>query len=149
MNNMANDDDKGTTINTDNLYYQHTGEKNTNSYQFLGKQLGLTNLELFTITVLIGKYVVKGREEINNPVTFVKYESALKMGEPIKILQILAIEEVDDINILNDKPKMFDIWEGYAMAGMKEFCKWYHSNTDNLPAKLEVVMSDAFKSLNM
>lgn len=149
VNNMANDDDKGTTINTDNLYYQHTGEKNTNSYQFLGKQLGLTNLELFTITVLIGKYVVKGREEINNPVTFVKYESALKMGEPIKILQILAIEEVDDINILNDKPKMFDIWEGYAMAGMKEFCKWYHSNTDNLPAKLEVVMSDAFKSLNM
>ena len=71
---MTNDDDKGTTINTDNMYYQHTGEKNTNSYQFLGKQLGLTNIELFTITVLIGKFVVKGREEINNPVTFIKYK---------------------------------------------------------------------------
>ena len=146
---MANDDDKGTTINTDNMYYQHTGEKNTNSYQFLGKQLGLTNIELFTITVLLGKYVVKCREEINNPVTFIKYESALKSGEPIKILQILAIEEVDDINILNDKPKMFNIWEGYAMAGMKEFCKWYHSNSIDLPAKLEYVMSEALKSLNM
>lgn len=145
---MTNDDDKGTTINTDNMYYQHTGEKNTNSYQFLGKQLGLTNIELFTITVLIGKFVVKGREEINNPVTFIKYESALKSGEPIKILQILAIEEVDDINILNDKPNMFGIWEGYAMAGMKEFCNWYHSNTIDLPAKLEEVMSDAFKSLH-
>ena len=149
VNNMANDDDKGTTINTDNMYYQHTGEKNTNSYQFLGKQLGLTNIELFTITVLIGKFVVKGREKIINPVTFIKYESALKSGEPIKILQILAIEEVDDINILNDKPKMFDIWEGYAMAGMGEFCKWYHSNSIDLPAKLEDVMSEALKSLNM
>lgn len=145
---MTNDDDKGTTINTDNMYYQHTGEKNTNSYQFLGKDLGLTNIELFTITVLIGKFVVKSREEINNPVTFIKYESALKSGEPIKILQILAIEEVDDINILNDKPNMFGIWEGYAMAGMKEFCNWYHSNTIDLPAKLEEVMSDTFKSLN-
>lgn len=145
---MANDDDKGTTINTDNMYYQHTGEKNTNSYQFLGKQLGLTNIELFTITVLIGKYVVKCREEINNPVTFIKYESALKMGEPIKILQILAIEEVDDINILNDKLKMFDIWEGYAMAGMKEFCDWYHLKSIDLPSKLEDVMSKALKSLN-
>ena len=145
---MANDDDKGTTINTDNMYYQHTGEKNTNSYQFLGKQLGLSNIELFTITVLIGKFVVDGRDEISNPVTFIKYESALKSGEPIKILQILAIEEVDDINILNDKPKMFDIWQGYAMAGMKEFCKWYHSNSTDLPAKLEEVMSDALNLLN-
>jgi hypothetical protein len=146
---MANDDDKGTTIYTDNLYYKHTSdEENIYSYQFLGKQLGLSNIELFTITVLIGKYVVKCREEINDPVTFIKYESALKSGEPIKILQILAIEETDDINILNDKPKMFDIWQGYAMAGMKEFCKWYHSNSIDLPAKLEEVMSDALNSLN-
>ena len=43
---------------------------------------------------------------------------------------------------------MFGIWEGYAMAGMKEFCNWYHSNTIDLPAKLEEVMSDAFKSLH-
>ena len=98
---MANDDDKGTTINTDDMYYQHTDEKNIYSYQFLGKQLGLSNIELFTITVLIGKYVVKSREEINNPVTFIKYESALKSGEPIKILQILAIEEENDINVVN------------------------------------------------
>ena len=147
---MANDDDKGTTIYTDNLYYKHTSdEENIYSYQFLGKQLGLSNIELFTITVLIGKYVVKGREEINDPATFIKYESALKSGEPIKILQILAIEETNDINILNDKPKMFDIWQGYAMAGMGEFCKWYHSNSIDLPAKLEEVMSEALKSLNM
>ena len=146
---MANDDDKGTTIYTDDMYYKHTSdEENIYSYQFLGKQLGLSNIELFTITVLIGKFVVDGREEICNPVTFIKYDSALKSGEPIKILQILAIEEVNDINILNDKPKMFDIWEGYAMAGMKEFCNWYHSNTIDLPAKLEEVMSDTFKSLN-
>lgn len=147
MNNMANDDDKGTTINTDNMYYQHTGEKNIYSYQFLGKQLGLTNIELFTITVLIGKFVVGSREEINNPATFIKYDSALKSGEPIKILQILAVEEVDDINILNDKPKMFNIWEGYAMTGMKEFCNWYHSNSNDLPSKLEEAMSDALNSL--
>lgn len=146
---MANEDDKGTTINTDNMYYQHTGEKNIYSYQYLGKQLGLSNIELFTITVLIGKFIVKSREEISNPATFIKYESALKSGELIKILQILAIDEVDDINILNDKPKMFNIWEGYAMAGMKEFCEWYHSNSINLSVKLEEVMSDAFKSLNM
>ena len=146
---MANDDDKGTTIYTDDMYYKHTSdEENIYSYQFLGKQLGLSNIELFTITVLIGKFVVDGREEISNPVTFIKYESALKSGEPIKILQILAIEEVDDINILNDKPKMFDIWQGYAMAGMKEFCKWYHSNSTDLPAKLEEVMSDALNLLN-
>ena len=146
---MANEDDKGTTINIDNMYYQHTGEKNIYSYQYLGKQLGLSNIELFTITVLIGKFVVKSREEISNPATFIKYESALKSGELIKILQILAIDEVEDINILNDKPKMFNIWEGYAMAGMKEFCEWYHSNSIDLSVKLEEVMFDAFKSLNM
>ena len=146
---MANDDDKGTTIYTDDMYYKHTSdEENVYSYQFLGKQLGLSNIELFTITVLIGKYVVKSREEINNPVTFIKYESALKSGEPIKILQILAIEEENDINVVNDKPKMFSIWEEYAMAGMQEFCKWYHSNVDDLPSKLEDVMSEALKSLN-
>ena len=44
---------------------------------------------------------------------------------------------------------MFNIWEGYAMAGMKEFCEWYHSNSINLSVKLEEVMSDAFKSFNM
>ena len=147
---MANDDDKGTTIYTDDMYYKHTSdEENIYSYQFLGKQLGLSNIELFTITVLIGKFVVEDREEISNPVTFIKYDSALKSGEPIKILQILAIEEADDINVLNNKPKMFDIWEGYAMAGMKEFCKWYHSNSIDFPAKLEDVMSEALKSLNM
>ncbi|MBE6486990.1 MAG: hypothetical protein E7Z85_09150 [Methanosphaera stadtmanae] len=143
---MTNDD-KGTTIYTDDIYYQHTGEENTNSYQYLGKQLGLNNIQLFVITVLIGKYVVKDREEITDPATFIKYESALKSGEPIKILQILAIEETDDINILNDKLKLFDIWQGYAMAGMKEFCKWYHSNSIDFQAKLEEVMSIAFKSL--
>ena len=42
---------------------------------------------------------------------------------------------------------MFDIWQGYAMAGMKEFCKWYHSNSIDFQAKLEEVMSNAFKSL--
>ena len=60
---MANDDDKGTTIYTDDMYYKHTSdEENVYSYQFLGKQLGLSNIELFTITVLIGKYVVKSRD---------------------------------------------------------------------------------------
>lgn len=145
---MVNDEDKGTTIYTDDMYYKHTkDEENKYSYQYLGKQLGLTNIELFTITVLIGKFVVKSRGDINNPATFIKYDSALKSGEPIKILQILAIEETDDINILNNKRKMFDIWEGYAMTGMKEFCKWYHSNSIDLPAKLEEVMSDALNSL--
>ena len=144
---MTNDEDKGTTIYTDDCYYQHTGEENTNSYQYLGKQLGLSNIQLFVITVLIGKYVVKDHEEITDPATFIKYESALKSGEPIKILQILAIEETDDINILNDKLKMFDIWQGYAMAGMKEFCKWYHSNSIDLPSKLEDVMSESLNSL--
>ncbi|WP_407421588.1 hypothetical protein [Methanobrevibacter sp.] len=135
-------DDKGTTIYTDEMYYKHTSdEENKYSYQYFGKKLGLNNLELFLITVLIGKYIVKNRENINDPVTLIKYESALKMGEPIKILQILAIEETDDINILNDKPRMFDIWEGYAMAGMKEFCKWYHSNAIDFEAKLEEEMS--------
>ena len=144
---MANDDDKGTTIYIDACFYQHTGEKNTNSYQYLGKQLGLSNIQLFVITVLIGKYVVKKREEITHPVTFIKYDSAIKSGEPIKILQILAIEEVDDTNILNDKLKMFNIWQGYAMAGMKEFCIWYYSNSIDLPSKLEDVMSTALNSL--
>lgn len=144
---MVNDDDKGTIIDMDSCYYQHTGEENVNSYQYLGKQLGLSNIELFLITVLIGKYVVKSRENISNPETFIRYGSALNSGNIIRILHILAIEETDDVNILNDKPKMFDIWQGYAMAGMKEFCKWYHSNSIDFQAKLEEVMSNAFKSL--
>ncbi|WP_295112092.1 hypothetical protein [uncultured Methanobrevibacter sp.] len=143
---MNNNDDKGTIICTDDIYYQHTGEDNKYSYQHLAKQLGLNNLELFTITVLIGKYVVKSREDISNTATLIQYKSALNMGEPIKILQILAIEETDDINILNNKRKMFDIWEGYAMAGMKEFCKWYYSNSIDIPAELEKVMIAALNS---
>lgn len=143
---MANDDEKGTIIDMDACYYQHTDEENINSYQYLGKKLGLNNIELFLITVLIGKYVVKNKESITNPETFIRYDSALKSGDIIRILHILAIEETDDVNILNDKPKMFDIWQGYAMAGMKEFCNWYHSNSINFQAKLEEVMSKAFKS---
>ena len=136
--------DPDFTIYVDDKFYQHTdGIINKNSYQYFGKKYNISNMVLFTITVLIGKYVVKSKEELGNRATFLKWSSANKTNEML-ILKALAIEETDRMDVLEEPEVMAKIWEEYAMAGMEEFCRWINDNSIDEQSKIEELMLENF-----
>lgn len=124
---------------------QHTAssEDNVRSYQFFINEFGLSeSFDLYIVCVLIGKFVVKKREEFKvKKYPFIKYSTAGKKDEII-ILKAIAIEEEDNIEILNDIKAMIKIWDEYANAGFEEFCNWYYSPGIDFETKLSDLVSD-------
>lgn len=96
-------------------------------YEKLKKDLGFSkNIDLFTMAALIGKFVVKTREEIKSPKSYWRLNDNLN-SDNMSILKCLAISEDDDLNLLSSDKDLFIICEEYANAGIKELYK-YHSN---------------------
>lgn len=126
---------------------QHTAssEDNVKSYQFFIKEFNLPeSFDLYIVCALIGKYVVGERKPIKgSKYPFIKYATAVKRDE-ITILNALAIEETDNIEILNDVKAMINIWDEYANSGFEEFVKWYYSNSIDFESKLSNIVSDAY-----
>ncbi len=140
--------DTNFTIYVSEKHYQHLNDvQNKNSYQYFAKKFVIDNITLFTITVLIGKYVINKKEKVERGATFIKWGSAEKTDELI-ILKALAVEEVGDVSVLENQELMTSIWEEYAMAGMVEFCNWARDNSIDLQSKIEDVMTE-FHDKNM
>ncbi|WP_042708475.1 hypothetical protein [Methanobrevibacter wolinii] len=102
------------------------------------------NLKLFTITVLIGKYIVnKSMPITNNSHPYLRVRDN-DQKEDMTILKCFAILESGDINILKDEDKMFTICENYTTAGIIELTKWYKSNEEDIILKLSDILEDKF-----
>lgn len=102
------------------------------------------NLKLFTITVLIGKYIVNKKIPITNNVhTYLRVRDN-DQKDDMTILKCFAVLESDDVNILKDEDKMFNICEEYTTAGIIELTNWYKSNDEDIFVKLSNILEDKF-----
>jgi hypothetical protein len=107
------------------------------------KTLFETNLELFTICALIGKYIVKDKKPINKQIVYARYRENESKEEMI-ILKSIAIAEYGDVNILKDEIAMIDIFEQYARTGIELLHDWYEDKSVDFESKLASVMLDTF-----
>lgn len=124
------------TVGIPKEVYKKKKEIKEKSFQTLLDKLSLdSNIQLFAITALIGKYIVKKREKTGPIEGFFRYKENEEKDE-MYILKALAVHEVDNIYILKDQEAMCKIWEEYAYAGFLEIYEWYKDNNITLETKL-------------
>ena len=127
--------------------YSKKGQNIEYSYQHLSTILALGNIEFFTLTVLIGKFVVKERKELDGAVDqFFKMTKANTIKDEMTILKAIAIDEVNNPFILKDEAEMRKIWIEYSYAGFDELFKWYKLGIPEMEEKLSEVMISNFKA---
>lgn len=128
-----------TTINVDesefNDYYQKLRTE-TNYFK--------SNIHLFTIAALIGKFVTKERKPIDIQNTYIRYADNASTDE-MQILKALAILEVNDINILIDHEELFKICEEYARTGIKQLYKWYVDKNSDFDTEILYVLQEFYQ----
>lgn len=102
------------------------------------------NLKLFTITVLIGKYIVDEKISLEDHVnTYLRVRDNDKKDD-MTLLKCFAILESGDVNILKDEDAMFTICENYTTAGIKQLKKWYESNDQDIMLTLSDLLTEKF-----
>lgn len=146
---MSETVDGNITLSIDISQHTSYSDNNVRSYQYFIKEFGLSeSFDLYIACVLIGKYYVKERRKFKkgNKYGFIKYATAIKK-EKITILNALAIEETNDIEILNDVKSMIKIWDEYANAGFEVFCDWYYSGNIDFESTLSNFVLDAYNGV--
>lgn len=131
--------------------YQKMNSETTNirSYQFIQGKLNIEDsFVLFVISVLIGKSLVD-KDKIPNklPTPNESYTRDTYHQNKLyfNILKAVAVEDSDDISILNDMGRMIDIWERYAYAGFNELCDWYYDSNMDIESKLYEIVLVSYK----
>ena len=129
--------------------YSKKGHHVEYSYQFLSDVLSMGNIEFFTLTVLIGKFVVKKRKKIDGAVDqFFKMTKNNQIKDEMTILKAVAIDEVDNPFILKDYLSMRKIWIEYSYAGFDKLYEWYGKGIPKLKENLvELMISNVGKDL--
>lgn len=127
--------------------YSKKGEHIDYSYQHLSNVLSMGNIEFFTLTVLLGKYVVKERKTVDGAVDqFFKMTKNNTQKDEMTILKAVAVEEVNNPFILRDELAMRKIWIEYSYAGFDKLYEWYTENNKGLEEKLSDIMVSNFKN---
>ncbi len=102
------------------------------------------NLKLFTISVLIGKYICNEKISIENHVKgFLRVKDNAKKDEMV-LLKSFAIMESGDINIIKDEDAMFSICEQYTTAGILKLKEWYESKEQDIIETLSEELTEKF-----
>lgn len=102
------------------------------------------NLKLFTITVLIGKYICNEKISLENHVrSFLRVKDNEKKDD-MTLLKCFAIMESGDINIIKDEDKMFSICEEYTTSGIIKLTEWYNSNEQDIIETLSEELTGKF-----
>lgn len=128
-------------LNIDKSQHQESNETNIYSYQYLKDKLNISeSLDLFTICVFIGKFVVKKRTPLKKKHPYVKHSTVSK-SDNFDLLKSLAIYEEDDIDILADTKAMYKIFEEYANSGFEELKNWYFDKNINFQVKISEIIS--------
>lgn len=104
------------------------------------------NIEFFTLTVLLGKFVVKKRKKVDGAVDqFFKMTKANVSKDEMTILKAVAVDEVNNPFILKDYLAMRKIWIEYSYAGFDKLFEWYQKGISDLEKNLSDVMLSKFK----
>lgn len=125
--------------------YSKKGQNLEYSYQHLSNVLSMGNIEFFTLTVLIGKFVVKGRKEVGAVDEFFKMTKYNKDKDEMTILKAVAVDEVNNPFILKDYLAMRKIWIEYSYAGFDKLYEWYKKDNYDLEEELSKIMISHFK----
>ena len=107
------------------------------------------NIEVFTIAVLIGKYVVKKPLPIKG-----KKKDYIRVGfnsnnPNMTILKAIAISSLNDVNALVDEEKIFDYCESYANSGFKQLYEWYNTSSSVFSTNLSKVLFEFLDNFDM
>ncbi|WP_413828350.1 MULTISPECIES: hypothetical protein [unclassified Methanobrevibacter] len=105
---------------------------------------GKTNIELFTIAVLIGKFEVKKFQPLNKQKSYIRVKDNADKDE-MTLLKCLAIMENEDVNIIKNEDEMFKITEGYAKTGIRKLFEWYEDSTQYITELISEVLTDKFE----
>ncbi len=133
------------TVGIPNVVYRGKKEDDEKSYQHLRDVMSIGNIEFFTMTALIGKYIVGERKSMNNTTSFFRYDDNKNKDEMV-ILKALAVDEVDNAYILKDYMAMRTIWQEYSYAGFEELYKWYSEKTTNFEVRIAEEITNAFEN---
>lgn len=126
--------------------YSKKGQHIEYSYQHLSTVLSMGNIEFFTLTVLLGKFIVKKRKTVDGAVNqFFKMTKANISKDEMTILKAVAVDEVNNPFILKDYLAMRKIWIEYSYAGFDKLFEWYKKGIPELEKKLSEVMISNFK----
>ena len=130
--------------------YSKKGQHVEYSYQFLSNILSLGNIEFFTLTVLIGKFIVKNRKKVDGAVDqFFKMTKNNTRKDEMTILKAVAVDEVNNPFILKDYLAMRKIWIEYSYAGFDKLFEWYEEDISALKQNLsEIMISFSESNLN-
>lgn len=130
--------------------YSKKGQHVEYSYQHLSNVLSMGNIEFFTLTVLLGKFVVKDRKEIDGGYDqFFKMTKNNTSKDEMTILKAVAVDEVNNPFILKDYLAMRKIWVEYSYAGFDKLYEWYKKDISVLEEKLsELIISNFEDTLN-
>lgn len=120
----------------------------------LPKKDNIDNTKLFTITVLIGKYILKKREPLISRTDMVRFQETKnkQLKNDRIVLQCVAISENDDISLAYDEEdetvgKMLRICEEYAKPGLHELNNWINSKDMDLETKLSDILTEKTKEI--
>ena len=126
--------------------YSKKGQHKEYSYQFMSTLLSLGNIEFFTLTVLLGKFVVKERKKVDGAVDqFFKMTKNNTQKDEMTILKAIAVDEVNNPFILKDYLAMRKIWVEYSYAGFDKLYEWYKKGISELEEKLSELMISNFE----
>lgn len=126
--------------------YSKKGQHIEYSYQHLSNVLSMGNIEFFTLTVLLGKFVVNERKVVDGAVDqFFKMTKNNIQKDEMTILKAVAVDEVNNPFILKDYLAMRKIWIEYSYAGFDKLYEWYKKGTEELEKNLSEVMLSNFK----
>ena len=103
-------------------------------------------IEFFTLTVLLGKFVVKERKKVDGAVDqFFKMTKNNTQKDEMTILKAIAVDEVNNPFILRDYLEMRKIWIEYSYAGFDKLYEWYKDDKVDIYDKLSGIMIENFK----
>lgn len=126
--------------------YSKKGQHAEYSYQHLSRVLSMGNIEFFTLTVLLGKVVVKERKKVDGAVDqFFKMTKSNTSKDEMTILKAIAVDEVNNPFILKDYLAMRKIWIEYSYAGFDKLFEWYEKGISEIERNLSELMISNFK----
>lgn len=106
------------------------------------------NLQLFTISVFIGKYVLNSSKKIDDKVSYIRRNDNLH-ADNMTLLKCWGIEEEGDIAAIKSEDEIFKKAEEYARVGVKQLYNWYFSKDDELNIRLADLLLDKYEQLDL
>lgn len=116
-----------------------------------GDLKGISNMDLFLMAMMLGfhekgKHGLKG---VKSTATDGLVRIASFSDDAWNIIKAFAVYEEEYMEVLLSNNKMFDVAEKYATVGIHELNKLYFENEHNFLKRMEKLLIDEFKTLDI